>query len=470
LRDDTAMTGGRLLATGSLLVAAASCGARTPLDLLVSSSPGDASDGGGGTVGVTDASTARMDATPSPGADASVGDAVVTTDAGTSDTAADVTADVAPPVAITCSDAPGLQPGSPWPIAHRCSARGGNTRAVGPGSSPTGAWQATSDAGWGGDLVIAADGTVYAYDGDIVAFAADGSTKWTAPFPSPTWPVYFAIGADGTLYAWDGVLAAFRPDGTSLWSTSVTASTANFGPAVGPDGTIYVAGIDDVNPSTDTLVGTLTAVSPQGAVLWKQSYGYAEPFSFPAVGTDGNVYLVVATMTGTVLYAFTPGGSVAWTAPLTGLTGGVSGGPVVVGDDGTVYASCSEGVCSFGPDGAPISTFGDGGALQIVLAPAVGLVYESDVSSALTAFTAGGAAAWSYEPPLAEDRQVVLFADGRGTAYLSGTYYDLQPTTTIGADGGVGWTSSTVDPIAMGADGTLYGISSDYKTMMALSP
>jgi outer membrane protein assembly factor BamB len=467
------MTGRRLLATGSLLIAAASCGARTSLDALLSSSPGDSSDGGGGDAGgITDASTARGDATPRPAVDASVVDAVVTADAVTSDTAADVAPDAVPPPAITCSNAPGLQPGSPWPIAHRCSARGGNTLAVGPGSSPTAAWQVTTDAGWGGDLVVAADGTIYAYngEGDIVAFAADGGTKWTAPFLSATWPVYFAIGADGTLYAWDGVLAAFRPDGTSLWSTSVTASTANFGPAVGPDGTIYVAGIDDVNPSTDTLVGTLMAVGPQGAVLWKQSYGYAEPFSFPAVGADGTVYLVVATMTGTMLYAFTPGGSVAWTAPLTGTAGGVSDGPVVVGDDGTVYASCSEGVCSFTPGGAPLSTFGGGGALQIVLAPEVGLVYETDVSSALTAFTAGGASAWSYEPPVEDYRQVVLFADGLGTAYLSGTYYDLQPTTTIAADGGVGWTSSTVDPIAMGADGTLYGISSDYKTMMAFSP
>jgi len=336
------------------------------------------------------------------------------------------------------------------------------------------AWQASSDAGWGSDLVIAADGTLYASRGDgvVVAMHSDGGTQWTAPLPGAgIWPVYFAIGVDGTVYAWDGTLTALRPDGSQLWSLVVTSSTANLAPAVGPDGTLYVAGLEQ--DSQGNSLAELSAVSPLGLVLWQASFDMVEPYSFPAVGPDGTVYLIVASTAGTVLYAVTPQGALAWSAPLTGENGGASLGPVIVGDDGTVYASCGAGACSFAPNGQPGATFGDDAgslALQIALAPQAGLVYETDTSSNVAAFTQNGQLVWSFVSanPGQPD---IAFADGRSTLFLSGSRVSFEPpASAIASNGAVVWTSPSATFTAIGSDGSLYGVSSDGTTITALAP
>jgi hypothetical protein len=398
-----------------------------------------------------------------------------TTDSATdaADATSDAVPDGTPPPTLHCSNAPGLQAGAPWPIAHRCSARGGNTTALGPTALPTLAWQATTDAGWGGDIVVAADGTIYAFDGNVVALFPDGGTRWTTPLPDASNPgasPQFAIGADGTLYAWSGYgnLDALQPDGTVLWSLPLTTNPTAFGPAVGPDGTLYVAGLDYVG---NNLVGNLTAVSADGTQRWQTSLGYAEPYSAPAVAPDGTIYMQVATSPGGVLYAFTPDGAVAWTAPLTGAAGGPVG-MVVVGDDGTVYVTCAAGMCAFQPDGQPTVSFGDGGgpqAIRIVLAPQVGLVYESDSDYVVNAFAADGAAVWSYSDP-GSSQTLLAFADGRSASYVSTTDLVTDWTRVVAADGGVGWAAPDVSPIAMGADGTVYGIADNGMALVALTP
>ncbi len=337
------------------------------------------------------------------------------------------------------------------------------------------AWQATTDGGsdWGGDIVVAADGTIYAFDGNVVALFPDGGTRWTAPLPgaaNPTALVLFAIGADGTLYTWSGYgdLDALRSDGTLLWSLSLRTNPGTFGPAVGPDGTIYVAGLDSVG---NALVGNLTAVGSDGTQRWKTSLGYAEPYSSPAVSADGTIYMIVATSPGGVLYAFTPGGAVAWTAQVTGAAAGPVG-TVVVGDDGTVYVTCAAGMCAFQPDGQPAVSFGAAGgpqALRIVLAPDVGLVYETDNDWTLTAFTTDGGEAWSYVDPMSS-RTLIAFADGRSAAYVSTADPVTDWTRVVAADGGVTWTAPGISPVAMGADGTVYGIANYGRALVALAP
>jgi PQQ-like domain len=389
----------------------------------------------------------------------------------------DASGDVAPPPAITCADAPGLQPGSPWPIAGRCSARAGSTRALGPTTTPTVAWQATNDAGWSvSDLVVAADGTIYTGDGNgnVVALAPGGSIRWKTPLVpgAIAGPLFFAIGADGTVYASDGVLAAYRPNGTLAWSTVTSPDLANFGPALGPDGTIYAVGTETL--PGDVLEGTLTAVDPNGGKRWQVPFGVAEPFGSPAVGANGTVYVVVATMTGTVLDAFTPQGDMAWSEPLNGgspANDAVYGAPVVVGDDGTVYAPCAGGVCTFTADGKPLATFGGTPMSGIALAPDVSLVYATFDSNSVTAFATDGGTAWTYAnaTPGIYEKALVL-TDGHGSAYAFNGGYSYPPVmTTIAADGGLLWTAQG-SCLAMAADGTMYCISSDYTTITALSP
>jgi hypothetical protein len=382
---------------------------------------------------------------------------------GAPDASTDAPLDGSPPPTLRCSDAPGLQPGAAWPIALRCSARGGNTTALGPTSVSAIAWQALTDGGWGGDIVVAADGTIYAYDGDLVALASDGGTRWRT---SGAFGAALAIGADGTLYSWSGALTAVRPDGTTLWSLPVTSNAAEFGPAIGPDGTIYVAGLE---PSGGAIIGSLTAVTPQGAQRWQTSLGFAEPYSSPAVAPDGTIYMLVATTPGGVLYAFTPAGAVAWTAPTTGTMGGPSGA-VAVGDDGTVYVTCAAGMCAFGPDGKPAGSFGNGGgpqAKRIVLAPRSGLLYETDSDQVLTAFAPDGAVAWSYVDPNSS-QTIVAFADGRGAPYGSTLDTLTESMQVFAPDGGVAWSLQGVTPVAMGADGTVYGFQGN--ALVALAP
>ena len=459
-------------AVTALLVAAASCGGRSSLDLLLSSG-GVHGEGG---IEPTDAGTGQPDVGvvyPDGGAP---GDGTVGSDGSVDAQLGDASRDVAPPPVVACADAPGLQPGSPWPIAGRCSARAGSTRALGPTTTPRVAWQSTTDAGWSvNDLVVAADGTIYTADGNgnVVALARGGMVRWKTPLvDAGIGPLFFAIGADGTVYASDGELTAYRPDGRLAWSTQTTAALTNFGPAVGPDGTIYVVGTEGV-PGSD-LQGTLTAVAPNGATRWQVPFGVAEPFGPPAVGANGTVYVVVATMTGQVLDAFTPQGSVAWSASLNGSmpsNDAVYGAPVVVGDDGTVYAPCAVGVCTFTPDGQPVATFGGTPMSGIALAPAAGLAYAAFDSTFVTAFAADGGTAWTFTSatPDGYEKSVVL-TDGRGSAYVFNGGYGSTPTlTTLAADGGLLWTTDDTC-LAMDADGTLYCISSDSTTLTALSP
>lgn len=469
-------------ATTALLVAAAACGGRSSLCLLLGSrgSPGDAgtepNDSG---IEPTDTGTVQPDVGVVPldgGApgDAS-DDATLGSDGSMDGALPDASRDAAPPPALTCADAPGLQPGSPWPIAGRCSARAGSTRALGPTTTPSVAWQATNDAGWSvNDLVVAADGTIYTADGhgNVVALAPGGGVRWQTPVvDGGMGPQFFAIGADGTLYASNGVLAAYRPDGTLVWSTLTSPDLTNFGPAVGPDGTIYVVGTETL-PS-NVLEGTLTAVDPNGAIRWQVPFGVAEPFGAPAVGTDGTVYTVVATMTGTVLDAFTPQGSLAWSESLNGSApsnDAVYGAPVAVGDDGTVYAPCAGGICTFTPAGQALATFGGSPMSGMALAPELGLVYATFDSNSVAAFGADGGTAWTYTNATSDGYESLVMTDGRGSAYaFDGQRGSPFTTTTIGADGGLLWTTAN-DCLAMGADGTIYCISSDYQTITALSP
>jgi PQQ-like domain len=316
--------------------------------------------------------------------------------------------------------------------------------------------------------VVAADGTVYANDLalGVVALSPDGSTRWTAPIAAPDAGVNpngtnaFALGADGTLYAWNGVLSAFHPDGTLAWSSDVTGFPGSYGMGIGPNGTLYVAGATE--PATLVFDGNLTAFDPDGATLWQQTFGdRTEPASSPTVGPDGTIYLIVSVPGEQSLDAFDPDGTLAWTAPL-GVTG--TGGIVVVGDDGTVYASCAQALCTFTPAGQPIATFAEVGspASAVVLSPASGLVYAG--SGDVVALGADGGSPWLQvhtSPSL---------VDGRGTLYAyvpgDGLAEALAP------DGNTLWTLEAGLPVAMGADGTVYTVSLDAtpSVLEALAP
>ena len=89
-----------------------------------------------------------------------------------------------------------------------------------------------------------------------------------------------AQGPDGTLYVghMNGLYALDPLNGSVKFH--VPGATVASSPAVGADGTVFYGAMD----------GKLTAVSPQGQVLWQVSTG-GQVNSSPAIGADGTVFV-----------------------------------------------------------------------------------------------------------------------------------------------------------------------------------
>ena len=476
----------RLLLAG-LLVAAA-CGGRTPLDLS-----GDETEPDAGTPvdGGIEARDAEMDSPRDASRDAAPSDAS-SRDGAARDAAADVGDDedaAPPPVIVSCTDPTGLQPGSPWPIARRCPSRGGHTAAVGPASDLLGFFIAPPNNApyFDGDIVVAADGTLYVhdFDGHLDALAPDGTLRWSTPIPQgqlvddPSGfapPTSLAIGADGTVYAYNGDLTAVRPDGTLAWSAVVTPYASVIYPPtdgdvpsrvalrlnVGPDGTIYVA---DAPPAGG---GSLFAFGPTGETVWQASLGaglLAE--SSPSIGAGGSIYVPVMDTSGNrSLEVYTQAGGLAWSAG-TGTEAPQQGGwnwegdvPPTIGPDGTAYVSCGDdvsgasSVCAYSVDGSLLRTLAtDGPPVSINVSLGGDPLYVSTAGS-LQAFSQSGTKLWSGPGEVAIGRTAPV-VDGVGKVFASVG----DGLAAMTATGTVLWFHASWTPIAMGADGTVYTLN-----------
>jgi hypothetical protein len=347
-------------------------------------------------------------------------------------------------------------------------------------------WQSQDSGEWDSNIVIAADGTLYAHDGarhGVMAIATDGSTRWTTPIATPSVALQstlsgsvnpsLAIAVDGTVYAWNGALTAIRLDGAVTWTWQLPPTTAieenSFDLTVGPDGTVYVVDVTTTDsgdvPPVDTITygGRLFAVDAGGHSRWSKplAAGFA-PADSPTIGQEGAIYVPTVSADGSAsLVTFSPAGEVIWTASLGNSGAGGSQGPsgdgfVVVGDDGTGYAVCwladprKPNLCAFGPDGSSIASLSIGLPLTptLLLAPSDGLVLVN-LASGLQALTGPTLApAWSV------DDWWGSITDGRGVIYGQ-----LQ-SELAAVDGGghMLWSApSEVIPVAIDAKGTGYG-------------
>jgi hypothetical protein len=357
---------------------------------------------------------------------------------------------------------------------------------VGPASPqvpPFAGWQAeagnsTTRSTFSPDLVVAADGTLYAYDrirGVVALEPTKGHTKWATPIDVALTVEHFnetdvslAIGADGTVYAWDGWLTALAPDGSISWSTAVTTSPATDGMAVleltvGPDGTIYVLDGPQGDASTG---GGVVAMNPDGTVKWRVDLGALTQLFSPAVGVGGIVYLVAAGAdASTSVVAVTPEGSIAWVAE-----NGASSGPhysdvaPVIGDDGTLYVGCALGVCTYDPaTGAPLGNVAQSSTMDILsVFPPTGSVYvQTDDFIAPLAVDP----AWKLVGLAGGN----LIIDGHGTLYTAAG--GNWSTIALDPSGATVWEYEEGVPTAIGADGTIYCMSNQSPgTLNAIFP
>lgn len=231
---------------------------------------------------------------------------------------------------------------------------------------------------------------------------------------------------------------ALRPDGTTLWRRAMGKNNFPSSPAIANNGMVFV-----------TQKWGLLAVSASGEVLWRR-HGLRGSVT---LGHDGTVY--VFRRFGEYDYrlvAVASGGDVKWTSAVR--FGGL-GPPVVVGEDGTIYANTAPGLVALSSQGAVKWAI-----RARVGMPALGpdgTVYVVTSAGALRAFTPDGQEKWRRRVGKGLDQPVSV--DAAGTVYVpaveNGAVMALRP------DGSVKWRfhlpaqHSATSAIAI-ADGRLY--------------
>jgi outer membrane protein assembly factor BamB len=392
-------------------------------------------------------------------------------DGGPGDSARDVTY-----IKVPCGDVSALQSASAWPMPGHCPTLVSLAPRPGPATLAI-KWKAslplTVRSGAIGPLIVASgpasgDLLVVATEaGQLQALTTDGRPVWqaltdttllggvdpsgtiwgyesagfgrtvsrTAPSGVLRPPFDAGLSAGGLRLAPGGGFYAsamlgndargFAADGGEIWRLD---GGGRVGP-IGGDGTVYVHG-------DDTAV---RAVWPDGGVAWSSAplgYGYC----YGMLGPDSTLY----TVSGTTVFALSPGGSVRGTVPLDGgcsddVIGFSLGLGFALGPDGTIY------VKSGPPTGA-------------------GLLTAIDPLTLTTkwTFTAGAAT-----------RSPIVAADG--TIYIGSAdhfLYALSPNGSVRDKVDLG--GPTVGQPAIGTDGSLYVVvEADVATgatLVALGP
>lgn len=145
---------------------------------------------------------------------------------------------------------------------------------------------------------VAKSGDYNGFKGQCPVFSPDGKTVYAVTFRAPA-----------GLYAYD------IATGKKKWGYLSQASSAAYGcaPVVDPrSGVVYFG---------TSVAGEFYAVNPDGTLKWKCAKMKAVNKSYPAIGSDGTVYVLDS---GSTLYALSPSdGSVRWNVALSGANGGV---------------------------------------------------------------------------------------------------------------------------------------------------
>jgi hypothetical protein len=316
--------------------------------------------------------------------------------------------------------------------------------------------------------------------GDIVAAGSITSTDGDF-FPAGT-PV--SAPSDGGSMI--GVVE-LSPSGDTLWTRVFTANgwIGLNGAAVTPDGTIVLVGggtatSTDLAPSGGSGGALITALSPDGGVLWGSLVGATgDVFSSVAVTSDGTIVAAGSTSLGqdtagmpivsTYAEAFSAAGDQVWTTPFDPysvqptVVAGPSGSAYTVygvqqdpdGDStGWTWTWATLGADGLVTSSTPLPNSGDAYYADFA-ATAYGtlvLLSVADDATSVTKVTSSGQAVWTT--PVSTDANavstgIVLAADGSAIVVGQDGLADAQDycpplfdatVTSIGPGGAVAWT------------------------------
>ena len=365
----------------------------------------------------------------------------------------------------------GLQPGAPWPMLGRCPDYNGRSPVIGP-QTPELAWSKLVTTGpYPFSLnspVIAADGTIYVGSGDfhLYALTPDGQVRWS--FLS-NFHVYVppALGADGTIYfCGSDVLYAVNPDGTQKWSVDLPGLLGSGGsrcvPVIAADGTIHVVGVGELHEGRYED-WWLYAVNPDGSSRWTMHTDTLT--SAPSIGRDGTLYVALLGF----LTALDPDGHVLWVSEECGdplEAWGTPSSPVIAPDGTLLVARGHIGrgsLCAYGPDGTVrwVLTFPGKGLVSFPALAPDGTIYQlvndrSEHYGHLYAIGLDGTVRWTLEIPVESHSSPAVAEDG--TVYVGEHWgHNLY---AVAPDGTLRWTyalesSPEYSYPALAADGTL---------------
>jgi outer membrane protein assembly factor BamB len=284
------------------------------------------------------------------------------------------------------------------------------------------------------DLAITLDGLAMASQGAFVMgkdhelMAACGRRiLWKYLTPHSVYYASAAAGDDGTIYfgtglyttdqGWSpGTLYAMNRDGTLKWSRNI--GEAVYSPAIGPDGNIYVM----------DRTYTVRAFSPGGGVLWtfndfdnsqfvKRDMGQRTP----AIGNDGKIYIGADGV-----YALNAAsGAELWHVPHRRFPSRECIASPVIASDGTIYCVVGQdSLYAIKPDGS--------------LKWAFGFAHDYEMSFS--------------DPSI----------DADGTVYISSETHDTAYLHAVNTDGTLKWKfhvdgdRAVRGSVTIGPDGTLY--------------
>ena len=189
------------------------------------------------------------------------------------------------------------------------------------------------------------DGSVYVHGSHLYGLTSSGGVLWHQETTFLGLPTAVPVtDANGNVYAaQDNTLIAFAPDGTTRWTYTLTPAGTTFGtvggaPAIGADGSVLL-------PISDDSALAIVALDPAtGAMRW-QGYDGGNCSMSPAVDGGGWIYYVVTEFFSNkgILYALDSAGKLQWQLPLPtivtkSLAIGANSILYVSGADGKLYA------------------------------------------------------------------------------------------------------------------------------------